>query len=163
MSSDAKDQGIVSVESLTIEIDPRITRGQLFMEVARLYGRRSSCPRADVGAIAVVQGRIIATGYCGSPEGASHCVDVGCDMIEGHCIRSIHAEANLVAYAARTGTSLKGTYIYCTHAPCFNCAQLLLQAGISWYVWEHPYRRNGLGLLERGGVKISLYPEGPDW
>jgi dCMP deaminase len=142
---------------------PRLSRGELFMQVARLYGRRSSCPRADVGAIAVAQGRIIATGYCGSPEGAPHCIDVGCDMVGGHCIRSIHAEANLVAYAARTGTSLRGTYIYCTHAPCFACSQLLLQAGISWFIWEQPYRRNGLGLLERGGVKTSLYPEGPDW
>src|SRR4030095_13483856 len=127
----------------------RLSRPELFMRVAELYAQRSSCLRARVGAVAVRDGRIVATGYVGAPSGMKHCLDVGCDIgPDGGCIRSIHAEANLVAWSARTGTTLEGTEIYCTMACCYACAKLLLQAGIDEFVYVLDYRdRRGLDLL----------------
>ena len=127
----------------------RLSRPALFMQVAVLFGQRSSCPRADVGAVAVLDRRIIATGYVGAPSGLPHCDVVGCDIgPEGGCVRTIHAEANLITWAARTGTSLSGAVMYCTHAPCRNCAQLIANAGFKALVYGKLYRDpRGLQLL----------------
>lgn len=132
----------------------RLSRPELFMRVAWLYAHRSSCLRAEVGAVAVRDGRILATGYVGAPTGMPHCLDVGCKMEHGHCVRTIHAEANLVAWSARVGISLEGCRIYSTHAPCRPCAMLLGNAGIASLVWEEGYRPNGLGILEKLNVEL---------
>lgn len=118
----------------------RLSRPQLFMEVARLYGRRSSCPRASVGVVAVQAGRIVSAGYAGAPSGQPHCLDVGCRIVDDHCVRSVHAEANMVAWAARTGTSLEGSEIYCTHFPCLSCAKLVGNVGVQRFIYDQPYR-----------------------
>lgn len=119
----------------------RISRPELFMTVAQLYGRRSSCPRANVGVLAVRDWRIVATGYVGAPKGAPHCLDVGCLIgTDRGCIRSVHAEANMVAWAAREGITLKGTTVFCTHTPCLNCAKLLANVGIHRFIWQTLYR-----------------------
>lgn len=140
----------------------RLSRPDLFMQVAELFGRRSSCPRANVGAIAVLEGRIVASGYVGAPHGQAHCADVGCLMENGHCVRSVHAEANLVAWAARLGLPLFGTTVWCTHAACRACAKLLANAGIKHFIYNHPYHADALVLLEQMGVRtyeFSKYPE----
>lgn len=126
------------------------------MNVAELYAGRSSCLRANVGAVAVREGRIVATGYVGAPSGMPHCLDVGCEIgPDGGCIRSVHAEANLVAWSARTGTALQDTEIYCTHAPCLACAKLLANSGVERFTYELPYRdAEGLYLLQKRGVTI---------
>lgn len=121
----------------------RISREALFMEIASLYGKRSTCPRAQVGVLAVRDGRPVAAGYNGAPSGMPHCTEVGCDLtheilsIEGqahlpveHCIRAVHAEANLISWAAREGVKLHGTSLFITHDPCVACAKLLVNAGV---------------------------------
>ena len=123
------------------------------MSVAYLFGRRSSCPRADVGCVATLEGRIVASGYVGAPSGQPHCFEVGCQMENGHCVRTIHAEANLVAWAARTGTSLAGARVWCTHSPCTRCAQLLANAGIKCLYWHHGYDQFALEYLRKLGVE----------
>lgn len=126
----------------------RLSRPELFMHVAQLYGLRSSCLRAKVGVVAVREGRIVAAGYVGAPSGMAHCLDVGCEIEDGGCIRSVHAEANMIAWAARTGVALEGTEIYCTHMPCLPCAKLLLNAGIDKFRYDLPYRdERGFNLL----------------
>ena len=142
-------------------IDPqlrrtRASRPELFMNIAELYAQRSSCLRARIGAVAVRGGRIIATGYVGAPAGMPHCLDVGCEIgPDGGCIRSIHAEANLVAWSARTGTPLKNTQVYCTMACCYACAKLLLQAGIDEFIYVLDYRdRRGIDLLRGQHVLV---------
>lgn len=134
----------------------RLGRNELFFEVARLYGRRSSCPRANVGVIAIRDGRITAAGYVGAPRGMPHCMDVGCLIENEGCIRSVHAEANMVAWAAREGIPLKDTTIFCTHLPCLACAKLLANAGIDSLYYEEIYRdpRGGV-LLGELGVNIT--------
>lgn len=108
-----------------------------FLDLAKAVSTRASCPRASVGAVATRDNRVLVTGYNGSPPGQAHCMDVGCDMVDGHCIRTVHAEANLVATAARYGISLNGATIY-VHAKtndgrilpvCHRCRMLLESAG----------------------------------
>jgi len=46
-----------------------------------------------------------------------------------------HAEANLIAFAAREGIRTKGCTVYATHMPCAACARTLIQAGIHRVVY----------------------------
>lgn len=132
----------------------RISRSELFMEVAHLLRQRSTCSRGKVGAVLTRDNRIIATGYNGAAPGEPHCLDLGCDvhenMHEAGCQRTVHAEANVIAYAARHGQSCEGATLYCTHGACLKCAQLILSAGIANVVYGTPYRLpEGLELLRR--------------
>jgi dCMP deaminase len=131
----------------------RLSRPDLFMSVAAFFGQRSSCSRAEVGCIATLEGRIVASGYVGAPHGQPHCLEVGCDMEGGHCVRTVHAEANLIAWAARVGTSLLGTTVWCTHSPCRNCALLLANAGVKDLHWHHIYDEDALDLMFDLGIK----------
>jgi dCMP deaminase len=133
----------------------RMNRDGLFLSVAQLFGKRSTCPRAQVGAVAVRDRRIIATGYVGSPAGTPHCTELGCLIRGDGCVRTIHAEANVVAFAARAGASLDGTSIYCTHSPCLDCAKLLANTGIKEFVFITQYRdAMGIGILNDVNVKV---------
>lgn len=152
----------------TLQTPSRITREELYFGVARLFGERSSCPRAKVGAVAVRDRRIVATGYNGAPAGQPHCYDVGCEIVEEiirpdelnmdiikHCIRAVHAESNLVAFAARVGVSLKGAELYLTHTPCLNCSKLLINSGVSGVRVAESYGdRKGVELLLDSGVLV---------
>jgi dCMP deaminase len=141
-----------------VSSEGRISRDELFIGVARLFGRRSTCPRANVGCIAVLDGRIVASGYVGAPSGQPHCDFAGCEISDGGCIRTVHAEANVVAFAARVGTPIKGTTVYCTHAPCRKCAQLLVNAAVKDFVFSETYRDpSGLNLLITLGVGVRQY------
>ena len=65
----------------------------------------------------------------GSLRGAKHCTDIGCLMVNGHCVRTVHAEANALVQAARHGIRLEGAEIYVTASPCFDCFKLIANAG----------------------------------
>lgn len=134
----------------------RLSRPALFMRVAHLYGERSSCPRAQVGVTATREGRIVASGYVGAPHGQPHCLEVGCLIEDGGCIRSVHAEANMIAWAARTGTSLEGTEVWCTHSPCLPCAKVLINAGITEFNYTTVYRDDrAIALLRGNGITVK--------
>lgn len=113
---------------------------EYFMDIARKAATRGTCDRKQVGCLLVHDRRIIATGYNGSISGTAHCDDIDHDMVESHCVRTIHAEANAVADAARRGVSLLGSTAYVTALPCWNCFKLLVQAGIKRVVYDEPYR-----------------------
>ena len=157
MSSEARAER--SSHGVRSQSPSRLTRPELFMTVAELYGMRSSCPRANVGVVAVNEGRIVAAGYCGAPSGIVHCTDYGCTIVNDHCVNSVHAEANMIAWAARTGTCLLSTDVYCTHAPCLSCAQLMGNAGIKSLTWKFPYHddESGLNLLLAVGLEVTRY------
>jgi len=142
----------------------RITRVGLYMEMAQLVSKRSTCSSAKVGAVLVKNNRVIAHGYAGAPSGMSHCLDVGCDLHyssqddRNHCLRTVHAEANVVAFAAREGIATAGATMYCTHRPCGTCAKLLINAGIVRVVYLYPYgSEDGLSLLCRAGVIVQSF------
>ena len=74
---------------------------QYFMRIAFEVAKRSTCPRAAVGAVIVRDKRILTTGYNGSPSGLPHCTEVGCLMVNDHCVRTLHAEQNAIIQAAK--------------------------------------------------------------
>lgn len=124
---------------------------EYMLEIALATAKRSTCPRAHVGAILTLNGKIVATGYNGSIHGLPHCDDVGCQIIEGRCIRTIHAEMNALLQAQ---TNLQNATLYCTHRPCFNCAKHILQAGITNIYYVYPYNsdQNVFYLLQEKGI-----------
>jgi dCMP deaminase len=137
----------------------RITRDEFLMQVADLISLRATCPRAKVGAVLVQEGRIVSTGYNGSPSGTPHCIDEGCILDkEGSCIRTVHAEVNCICFAAKHGIKTEGSTLYITLSPCLDCAKVIINAGIKeviyWEEYDHP---EGLRLLSEANVKIKQY------
>lgn len=100
---------IVSKEVIMIRPDWDL----YFIRIAKEVASRSTCNRAAVGVVIVRDNRIIATGYNGSPPGKPHCIDEGCIMKDGHCIRTVHAEANAIRQANQYVIRLKGAKLYC--------------------------------------------------
>jgi dCMP deaminase len=84
--------------------------------------------------------RILTTGFNGSPAGQAHCDEVGHLLVEGHCVRTIHAETNAIIQAALHGVSTKGCWCYVTHFPCLNCTKALINAGIARLIYHVAYR-----------------------
>ena len=114
----------------------RISKDEYFYEMARTVSLRATCGRRSVGAVIVSdEGRILTTGYNGSPPTQPHCRDVGCEVVDNHCQRAIHAEVNAVAQAAIYGISIKGAKLYLYTGeeripPCRECTKVLMAAGV---------------------------------
>ena len=125
------------------------------MGIARQVATRSTCDRKHVGAVIERKRMILATGYNGSIAGLDHCDDVGHLMEDGHCIRTVHAEANAIVQAARSGTSLEGASIYVTASPCFNCFKLIANSGIRTIAFGEFYRDEKIYTFSRAmGIKL---------
>lgn len=123
-----------------VEVSVRPDWDDYFMEVARVISTRATCNRKHVGSvITTAERQILSTGYNGSPPGAPHCDDVGHEMIDGHCVRTVHAEANAIIQAAKNGVSLKGGILYTTASPCYDCGKQIATAGIKKVVFDEQY------------------------
>lgn len=153
-----EDHGVhaVLVEEASPRITPRRSRESMFEDIVGIVADRSTCLRGKVGAIIVIDGRVASMGYNGSPPGDVHCLDEGCmiDPDMGGCIRTIHAEQNAIAWAARAGVKTDGATMYCTHSPCNECAKLILAAGIQEFIYFTEYRAGCEHVLEHGGVIV---------
>lgn len=127
-----------------------------FMKIAYAVSERSTCDRALVGCVLVLEKRILTTGFNGSPAGQPHCDDVGHLIVEGHCVRTIHAETNAIIQAALHGVSTRGCTCYVTHFPCINCAKALINSGIVRLVYSIDYRQNPVSVdfLKTANVEI---------
>lgn len=125
--------------------------------MAFLFAKRATCDRLNVGCVIVKDKRPITGGYNGPPMGMWHCKEAYCNT-ELSCTRSVHAEANAIAWAAKAGVSLDGATIYCTHAPCKKCAELIIQAGIKEVVYAIEFRdREGLRLLLGLNIRVTNF------
>jgi len=126
------------------------------MKIAFAVSERSTCDRAFVGCVLVLEKRILTTGFNGSPTGQPHCDEEGHLMVDGHCVRTIHAETNAIIQAALHGVSTKGSTCYVTHFPCINCTKALINAGIVRLVYSNSYRvdENALAFLIAAKVEI---------
>jgi len=118
----------------------RASWDEYFMSIARVVATRSTCDRKHVGAVIVRDRIILATGYNGSIRGLPHCDDAGHLMQDGHCVRTVHAEANAIAQAARAGVRIESGSIYVTASPCFGCFKLVANAGLTRIVFGEFYR-----------------------
>ena len=144
----------------------RPTWDSYFMEITKLVASRSSCLRRKVGAVLVKDKRILATGYNGAPTGMKHCEEVGCLRERLHVpsgerhelCRGLHAEQNAIIQAARQGTEIVGSTLYCTTAPCSLCAKMLINAGVVRIVYEGSYPdERALEFFKEAGVKVELF------
>src|SRR3989344_2894887 len=79
---------------------------EYFLNIATMVASRSTWERRRVGAVVVKNKNILSTGYNGSSRGLPHCDEVGHELVAGHCVRTIHAEANALVQAARHGTAV---------------------------------------------------------
>jgi len=111
-----------------------------FMEIARVASSRATCDRKHVGAVIVRNKTILSTGYNGSIRGRPHCSESGHMMEDGHCVRTIHAEANAIIQAARNGVMIDGGTIYTTASPCWPCFKIIANAGMKRIVFQEFYR-----------------------
>lgn len=110
------------------------------MNIAREVATRATCDRKHVGAVIVRDKTILSTGYNGSIRGLPHCDDVGHEMQNGHCVRTIHAEANAIVQAARNGVTINLGEIYITASPCYDCFKMIANAGIRKVYFGEFYR-----------------------
>ncbi|MEN6482177.1 MAG: cytidine/deoxycytidylate deaminase family protein, partial [Anaerolineaceae bacterium] len=130
-----------------------------FMQIASDVAVRSTCDRAFVGAVLVREKHIISTGYNGSPAGLDHCDDVGHLMVDGHCVRTVHAEVNAIIQAAVFGLATKDAMCYVTHFPCLNCTKMLINARIARLIYRDSYRVDPIALefFDKAGVEIVQF------
>jgi dCMP deaminase len=111
---------------------------EYFLQLVPIVGSRATCNRGRSGCVVVRDKQILCTGYVGAPPGFPHCDDVGHQFMRAieedgserlHCVRTIHAEQNAIAQAARRGVALEGSTFYCYMEPCRTCALLIVSVG----------------------------------
>lgn len=138
---------------------------QYFMQIATVVASRSTCERRKVGALLVLEKRILTTGYNGAPAGLSHCGEVGClrtqlEVPSGErheLCRGLHAEQNAIIQAALYGVAIKGSVLYCTHYPCAVCAKMLVNAGVRSLVLAENYPDElAKKILIESGITVNF-------
>ncbi len=138
-----------------------------FLNIAYAVSERSTCDRAFVGSVLVRDKRILTTGFNGSPAGQDHCDEAGHLIVDGHCIRTIHAETNSIIQAALHGVSTRGATCYVTHLPCINCTKVLINAGIIRIVYSVAYGidENSMNFINAADMKLiqkEIMPTGSE-
>jgi dCMP deaminase len=143
---------------------------EYFLKIASVAAERSTCRRHHMGAVAVKDKHILATGYNGAPAGLKDCLELGClrDELgipsgERHEIcRGIHAEQNVIIQATLHGVSLEGSTIYCTHTPCVLCAKMLVNAKIKRFVSFRQYNDSSfIDLFKEAGIEVNIKERPP--
>jgi len=146
----------------------RLTRpdsDEYFLKIASVVAERSTCRRHHVGAVAVKDKHILATGYNGAPSGFKDCLELGClrDELQipsgerQEICRGTHAEQNVIIQASLHGVSLEGSTIYATHTPCILCSKMLVNARIKRYVSFGKYNDNAfIDLFKEAGIELDI-------
>jgi dCMP deaminase len=136
------------------------------LKIASVVAERATCQRHHMGAVAVRDKHILATGYNGAPAGLHDCLELGCLRNElgipsgksAEICRAVHAEQNVIIQAALHGISIKDSTIYCTHSPCVLCAKMLVNAQISRFVSFGRYADDEfLTLFKEAGIEFELH------
>ena len=143
---------------------------EYFLKLATVAAERSTCRRHHVGAVAVRDKHILATGYNGAAAGLKDCLELGCLREElkiksgtrHEVCRGIHAEQNVIIQASLHGVSLEGGTIYCTHSPCILCAKMLVNAKIKRFVTFGSYSDDSFKeLFKEAGVEFKRRKKPP--
>lgn len=142
-----------------------------YLETAITFSKLSTARRLQVGCVIVKDNRIISIGYNGMPagwdnrcekwmpnEGVKFWVHENDRDTYGTYVTKpevLHAETNAIAKLARSSESGEGASLYCTHAPCLDCAKLIFQSGIAEVYYIHPYRdESGVNFLKKCGISV---------
>jgi dCMP deaminase len=148
-----------------MEMPNRPDIDEYFLKIAAVIGERATCQRHHIGAVAVGDKHILATGYNGAPSGLHDCLELGClrnalgipSGKRAEVCRAVHAEQNVIIQAALHGISIKGSTIYCTHSPCVLCAKMLVNAQIKRFVSFGRYNDNEfLTLFKEAGIIFEM-------
>ena len=143
----------------------RLGLDEYFLKIASVVAERATCRRHHMGAIAVGDKHILATGYNGAPAGLKDCLELGClrdemDIPSGErteVCRGIHAEQNVIIQASLHGVSLEGSTIYCTHTPCVLCAKMLVNARIKRFVSFRRYSDDSfVEMFREAGIEVDI-------
>ena len=162
-------------------MDERPTKDEYFMAFAVLAGERSACLRHKIGAVIVVDGQVVSTGYNGPPRGVDHCWDPNIPLPPDYfkteayqeppnrppvCIRErdntlsgtmiehcrgLHAEQNAIVQAARHGIAVKDSIMYCNFKPCITCIKMIINAGIKEVIYQQDYDDPTTELMAEAG------------
>jgi dCMP deaminase len=159
---------------------------EYFMDLAYMAATRATCPRRYVGAVLTKDKKVLGTAYNGSPSHTPSCLDEGCLLVSSYeprpsgetqlsdgeeaplvvkqnCIRTIHAEQNLLLFTDRSDR--EGASVYVTDQPCWTCANMLANSGVTEVVYHRPYRKDAdkvKALMEAKGVHFrELQPYTP--
>mgnify|MGYP002397424667 CR=1 FL=1 len=135
----------------------RPSRDEQLMMNALVAAMRSTCGRRQVGAVASLNGRPLSSGYAGPPSGADHCTPECVELHKQGCRRTIHAEQNAIAWAARHGVALHGAELHVTLSPCWECAGLIINSGIMRVAYLEQYRNpEGIYRLHDAGIQCEI-------
>lgn len=127
-----------------------------YLRMARIWAENSYCTRLQVGALLVKDKMIISDGYNGTPAGFENICEDDENKTKPYVL---HAEANAITKVAGSNNNSMGATIYVTHAPCLECAKLIIQAGIKRVVYSEQYRlTEGIDLLSRAGIDVEYLP-----
>lgn len=133
-----------------------------YMDTAERFAQLSSAKRLKVGAVVVKDHRIISIGYNGTPSGWDNaCEDEVYEEDGFHVIMTtkdevIHAEANAILKLAKSNEGGDGAVLFCTHAPCVDCAKLIYGSGINKVYYRNQYRdSSGLDFLNKCEVEVE--------
>lgn len=138
---------------------------EYFLKIAAVVAERATCLRHHVGAVAVKNKHILATGYNGAPSGLKDCLELGCLRDElnipsgtrHEICRGIHAEQNVIIQASLHGVSIEGSTVYCTHMPCNLCAKMLVNAKIARFVTCGKYADDSaIELFRQAGIEFEM-------
>jgi len=141
-----------------------------FMDIAYMAATRSQCPRRRVGAVLVQGKKLLGSAYNGAPMGVPDCSEAGCMIVEEaewvkrpdgteeaakkqRCVRTIHAEQNLLLFTDRRDR--EGSTVYVTDQPCWTCANMLANSGVTEIVYHRPYPKDSdkvNALMEQKGI-----------
>ena len=132
-----------------------------FMRVAELTATLSYAKRLQVGAVIVKGNQTIGTGYNGMPTDWENTCEV---ELEDGSLKTkqevLHAESNALAKVARSTVSSENATLFCTHAPCIDCAKLIYQSGIETVYYKETYRsEDGLNFLRKSGINVHQYSD----
>lgn len=135
-----------------------------FLRIASIVAQRATCDRKHVGAVLVKNRTIISTGYNGAPRGMRHCDQIGHMMEDGHCVRTVHAEANAIVQAAKNGSQTNGSIIYTTASPCWPCFREIVNAGIVGVIFGEIYRDERITqFAEEANIKLIDFSKKEGW
>jgi dCMP deaminase len=169
-------------DNASVKHPPRKDWDTYFMDIAYMVATRSQCPRRHVGAVLVQGKKLLGTAYNGAPMGMPDCTEEGCMLVEElevklldgaetmvkkqRCIRTIHAEQNLLLFTDREDR--EGSTVYVTDQPCWTCANMLANSGIVEIVYHRAYPKDQdkvTNMMDRKGIvfrALSTYeaPQG---
>jgi dCMP deaminase len=149
------------------KVNNRPSWDEYFLGIMEAVAKRATCDRGRVGCVIARDKRILATGYAGAPAGTPHCDEVGHELVDSidetgkiskHCVRTAHGEQNAIAHAARNGIALDGATLYNRMTPCYICAKMIINAGITRVVALHDYHASARSkeIFKIAGVKFEL-------